>query len=101
MAPDDALPEHPSVLWRQRHFPKLVPRWRVSSILTVAELVALDLGVGMLPLFVGEARRDLVRLTEPIAECTTELWLLTHPEAKRMRRIATVYAHLAQTLALK
>ena len=100
VAPDDALPEHPSVLWRKRHFPKLVPRWRVSSILTVAELVALGLGVGLLPLFVGEARRDLVRLTEPIDECTTELWLLVHPAAKRLRRVAAVYSHLAQSLTL-
>jgi DNA-binding transcriptional LysR family regulator len=100
VAPDDALPDHPSVLWRQRHFPKLVPRWRVSSILTVAELVALGLGVGLLPLFLGEARRDVVRLTEPIDECTTELWLLVHPEAKRLRRVGAVYSHLAQTLKL-
>jgi DNA-binding transcriptional LysR family regulator len=100
IAPDDALPEHPSVLWRKRHFPKVVPRWRVSSILTVAEGVAMGLGVGMLPLFLGETRRDLVRLTEPIDECTTELWLLTHPEAKRLRRVSTVYAHLAQCLEL-
>jgi DNA-binding transcriptional LysR family regulator len=100
VAPDDALPEHPSVLWRQRHFPKLVPRWRVSSILTVTELVSLGMGVGLLPLFVGEARRDLVRLTEPIDECTTELWLLVHPAAKRLRRVAAVYSHLAQSLTL-
>lgn len=101
IAPDDALPEHPSVLWRKRHFPKVVPRWRVGSILTVAELVALGLGVGLLPLFLGETRRDLVRLTEPIDECTTELWLLAHPEARRLRRVATVYGYLAQVLVLE
>jgi hypothetical protein len=32
IAPDDALPEHPSVLWRKRHFPKVDPRYRVNSI---------------------------------------------------------------------
>lgn len=101
IAPDDALPEHPSVVWRKRHFPKVVPRWRVDSILTVAELVALGLGVGLLPLFLGEARNDLVRLTEPIDECTTDLWLLAHPESRRLRRLATVYGHLAQTLELR
>jgi DNA-binding transcriptional LysR family regulator len=26
IAPDDALPEHPSVVWRKRYFPKTVPR---------------------------------------------------------------------------
>jgi len=25
IAPDDALPEHPSVLWRRKHFPKVAP----------------------------------------------------------------------------
>ena len=25
IAPDDALPEHPSVVWRRKHFPKVVP----------------------------------------------------------------------------
>jgi DNA-binding transcriptional LysR family regulator len=100
IAPDDALPEHPSVVWRKRHFPRVVPRWRVDSILTVAELVAMGLGVGLLPLFLAEQRGDLVRLTEPIDPCTTELWLLTHPESRRLLRVATVYGHLVHALHL-
>lgn len=100
VAPDDALPEHPSVLWRKRHFPKLLPRWRVGSILSVLELVALGLGVGVAPLFLAESRRDVRRLTEPLPECETELWLLTHPEARHLRRVSVVYAHLAQALRL-
>ncbi|SCK26567.1 LysR family transcriptional regulator [Vogesella sp. LIG4] len=100
VAPDDALPEHPSVLWRKRHLPKVVPRHRVNSILSVMELVALGMGVGIAPLFIAEGRHDLVRLSEPLVECETELWLLTHPESRHLRRIATVYSHLAQTLQL-
>src|SRR5690606_18453312 len=45
IAPDDALPDHPSVLWRKRHFPKVTPRYRVHSILSVLELIALGMGV--------------------------------------------------------
>jgi DNA-binding transcriptional LysR family regulator len=100
IAPDDALPEHPSVVWRKRQFPKVVPSYRVSSILTVMELVALGLGVGVLPLFMTGSRTDLVQLTEPLDHHQTELWLLTHPESRHLRRVATVYGHLAQTLAL-
>lgn len=100
IAPDDALPEHPSVLWRRRHLPKAQPRYRVDSILSVLELVALGLGVGIVPLFLAQGRRDVVRLTEPLAEAETELWLLTHPEARHLRRVATVYAHLAAELSL-
>ena len=100
IAPDDALPEHPSVVWRQRHFPKVVPAYRVSSILTVMELVALGLGVGVLPIFLAQSRSDLKPLSDVLDECQTELWLLTHPESRHLRRVATVYAHLASALSM-
>jgi DNA-binding transcriptional LysR family regulator len=100
IAPDDALPDHPSVIWRKRHFPNVAPSYRVDSILTVMELVALGLGVGLLPVFLGQSRGDLVQLTEVIDECQTELWLLTHPESRHLRRVSAVYGHLARELAL-
>ena len=100
IAPDDALPDHPSVRWRHRHLPRVQPRYRVHSILSVLELVACGLGVGIVPLFLGEARQDVVRLTEPLEGAETELWLLTHAESRHLRRVATVYAHLAETLHL-
>lgn len=100
IAPDDALPEHPSVAWRRRHFPKAIPRYRVHSILSVLELAALGLGVGIVPLFLAEPRSDLRRLTDPLAECETDLWLLTHPESRHLRRVAVTYAHLAQAMRM-
>lgn len=100
IAPDDALPEHPSVVWRRRHHPKAIVRYRVHSILSVLELVALGMGVGIVPLFLAEGRRDVVPLTDPLPECETELWLLTHPEARHLRRVGAVYSHLAQSMTL-
>lgn len=100
IAPDDALPEHPSVLWRRKHFPKVVPAYRVTSILTVMELVALGLGVGILPIFIAQERSDLTPLTDVLDEAQTELWLLTHSEARHLRRVGTVYRHLAETLRM-
>ena len=40
----------------------------------------------------------VLRPTEPQGD--TELWLLTHPESRHLRRIATVYGHLAETVQL-
>jgi DNA-binding transcriptional LysR family regulator len=100
IAPDDALPEHPSVIWRKKHFPKAMPRYRVSSILSVLELTALGMGVGVLPLFLAEGRSDVSRLTEPLENAETELWVLTHPESRHLRRVSAVYNHLAQQLKL-
>ncbi len=100
IAPDDALPDHPSVVWRKRNYPKAIPRYQVNSILSVVELVALGLGVGIAPLFLADRRSDVVRASEPLDECETELWLLTHSESRHLRRVNAVYGHLAQTLRL-
>jgi len=100
IAPDEALPEHPSVLWRRKHFPSVVPAFKVSSILTVAELVEQNLGVGILPLFLAKQRPGLRQLSEEIDDGSTDLWLLTHTESRHLRRIAAAYAHLAETISL-
>jgi DNA-binding transcriptional LysR family regulator len=100
IAPDDALPDHPSVVWRKKRFPKVAPKYRVNSILTVAELVAQGMGVGLLPLFLARQRSDLRQLGAEIEECQTELWLLTHTEARHLRRVSAVYRHLAEHLVL-
>jgi DNA-binding transcriptional LysR family regulator len=100
VAPDEALPDHPSVLWRRKHFPKVLPTYRVNSILTVMELVAQGLGVGLLPIFLAQAHSGLRALTPPLDECQTELWLLTHPESRHLRRVSTVFGHLSQQMAL-
>lgn len=100
VAPDEALPEHLSVLWRRRHLPRVQPQWRVNSILSVFDAVRLGLGVGIVPLFLARGCEHLVPLTPPLPECDTPLWLLTHPESRHLRRIAKVAAHLAEAIEL-
>jgi len=100
IAVDDVLPQHPSVIWRKRHFPKVVPRYRVGSILSVLELAALGLGVGIVPMFLASRRSDVTPLTDALDDAESELWLLTHAEARHLRRVAATYTHLSQTLRL-
>jgi DNA-binding transcriptional LysR family regulator len=101
IAPDDALPEHPSVLWRRKAFPRVTPRYRVSSILSVAHLVGMRLGVGVLPLFLGRQMSGIVQVSDPLDDAETGLWLLTHPQSRHLRRVSVVYAHLGNTLLLE
>jgi DNA-binding transcriptional LysR family regulator len=101
IAPDDALPNHPSVVGRKRRFPRLMPQYRVNSILSVAEGIVAGLAVGILPLFLARDRKDLIALSEPLPDCETQLWLLTHQESRHLRRIATVATHLAQEIRLE
>lgn len=101
VGPDDGLPAHESVIWRKRHVPKITPTYRVGSTLAVMQLVELGLGVGILPMFLAEGRKGLIRLSEELEDCRTDLWLLTHPESRHLRRIATVYSYLAENIALR
>jgi DNA-binding transcriptional LysR family regulator len=101
IAPDDALPDHPSVIWRRKHLPKINPIYRVDSILSAAECVSLGMGVALLPLFLANANSGLRQVSPELAECTTELWLLAHPESRHLRRISTVLHHLAEHVRLE
>lgn len=101
IAPDDALPEHPSVIWRKKYFPKVMPAYRVNSILTVMEMVALGLGVGILPVFLARGREDIIPITDTLDEGKTDLWLLTHSESRHLRRVSTVFTHLSRAILLE
>lgn len=100
IAPDEAMPDHPSVHWRKKHYPKAPTSYRVDRILTVMEFIRLGLGVGVLPVFLARNNPELVQLTDSLDDCLTELWLLTHPESRHLRRVSTVYSHLAESLRL-
>jgi DNA-binding transcriptional LysR family regulator len=101
IAVDEALPEHPSVRWRRKHLPRVEPALRLNGVQLVFDAVRQGLGVGIAPLFLAQSCDDVVALTPPLDECETQLWLLTHPESRHLRRIQAVAAHVAQHVALK
>lgn len=97
---DDAMPDHPSVRWRRKHFPRAEPVLCVNSVQAVFDAVVAGLGVGLVPVFLARGRTDVLQVSEPVPECDVQLWLLTHPESRHLRRIATVAAHLAEHVTL-
>jgi DNA-binding transcriptional LysR family regulator len=100
IAPDDAMPEHPSVRWRRKHLPKVAPRHLVDGIVAVVDAIKAGLGVGVVPLFMLESEPQLEPLSDALEGCESTLWLLAHPESRHLRRIATVYQHLADAVQL-
>lgn len=98
VAPDESMPEHPSVRWRRKQLPKVVPRHLMGSVLGVVQAVEAGLGVGAVPLAMLAVTPQLVQLGEPLQGCESDLWLLAHPESRHLRRIAAVYDHFARNL---
>jgi DNA-binding transcriptional LysR family regulator len=100
IAPDDAMPEHPSVRWRRKQWPKVAPSLLVDGIVAVVDAIKCGAGIGIVPLFMLEHERDLVPLSAPLDGCESQLWLLAHPESRHLRRIAATYQHLAAHVRL-
>jgi DNA-binding transcriptional LysR family regulator len=101
IAPDEAMPEHPSVRWRRKHMPKLVPRHLVDGIVGVVDAIKSGMGVGVVPLFMLQTEPLLQAISRPLEGCESALWLLAHPESRHLRRISVVYQHLAESIRLK
>jgi DNA-binding transcriptional LysR family regulator len=97
---DDAMPEHPVVKWRRKNYPKSVARYRVNSHLALAEAVRAGLGIAILSTY--KARHDprLKALTPVLEDCGIDLWVLTHPESRHLRRISAVYSYFAKAIKL-
>lgn len=101
VAPDDYLPHHPSVSWRKRAYPSVIPHYKVNSIMSVAAAIAAGIGVGMIPLYLAKGNSEIVQISDPIEECETQLWLLIRTESRHITSVSTVYNQLANRLRLE
>jgi DNA-binding transcriptional LysR family regulator len=61
--------------------------YRASTLLGLAEAAAAEIGLVLLPCFVGAATPELVRLAPPDPQLEASLWLLTHPDLRQTARV--------------
>jgi DNA-binding transcriptional LysR family regulator len=105
---DRALAALPWIAWHEESGPAAYARWleaqglaaspalRCGSMLLQAEAAAAGLGAALLPCFLGDGQPGLRRLTAPLPELASELWLLAPSE---VRRRPEVRAFLDRTFA--
>ncbi|WP_122432164.1 LysR family transcriptional regulator [Pseudomonas viridiflava] len=98
ISPDDSMPDHTSVIWRNQAFPDVVPRYRCSSMSAVSQLVAAGLGVAALTDFTARRLSGVEKLSAPLEGCSTDLWLLTRPDCRALRSVQTLLDELAPLL---
>ncbi|MGE0213966.1 MAG: LysR substrate-binding domain-containing protein, partial [Parvibaculaceae bacterium] len=72
---------------------------RANSLLALREAARAGMGVAALPCYLADPDSDLRRIGGPIAEMEVSLWLLTHPDLRRVARVRTVIDFLAEALA--
>ncbi len=98
IAPDDFLPDHPTVVWRRAQLPGVRPGYRCNSMLSVTELVRAGLGVAALPDFLLD--EHLQPLGPALAGHDTALWLLTRPDCRALRSVVTLFDQLGRHVRL-
>lgn len=70
---------------------------RANRVPVLLAAAATGLGLAVLPDFLAEATPGLVRISEAVA--ASDIWLLVHPDARRVRRVGTVHRWLAEVVA--
>jgi DNA-binding transcriptional LysR family regulator len=94
----DPIQSNNGAKWLQGHVRDDAIAVRVNSMLGIVEAISAGLGVAIIPCFTGEARPDLVRLSPPVPEAASGLWLLTHPDLRGAARIRAFLDFMAAEL---
>lgn len=96
---DDSLTHLMSARWIARHIPSERIIARADSVLAMRTLAREGVGVAALPCYLGDADPVLMRIHPPLDEMASALWLLTHPDLRRVARIRACLDFLAEALA--
>lgn len=86
IGPDNHLGNRGLETWMARNGLDESCRYRVDSMLGMQTATRTSTAVAVLPDYLGESDPLLTRLSDPIEELNTPLWILTHPDLKRATR---------------
>jgi DNA-binding transcriptional LysR family regulator len=98
IAPDESLGHLGSTKWIQSAvLPERVVH-RANSLLALRAAARAGIGVAALPCYLADPDPALRRVHPPLLEMESALWLLTHPDLRRVARIRALPDFLAEWL---
>jgi len=80
--------------WRRQNTGQQPVLLSVNSVPAMVITICTARCRGMLPCFVGDTDPNIQRLRPPIAEASSALWLLVHPDLRTTTRIRAMLDHL-------
>jgi DNA-binding transcriptional LysR family regulator len=98
-APDDTLAHLKAAQWIATTVPAERIVFRTGSLFTLCGAVRAGLGVAPLPCYLGDGDPVLRRIGGVMPEFDAGLWLLTHPDLRRVARIRAFLDFMAPALA--
>ena len=67
-----------------------------TSIISQYFAIKSGLGIGILPCFLADQDKNLIKLHSQDISISRSFWLVTHPESKRLSHVNTVWQYLKQ-----
>jgi DNA-binding transcriptional LysR family regulator len=72
---------------------------RADNLVALVDAVAAGVGAAFLLRPLAEMRKSLVQLQEPMRQMDTAIWVLTHPDLKRVARVRALTDFLYEKLS--
>ncbi len=95
---DDTMARHRTARWLRDVAPDTPLIARSNSVLGLVYSIKAGIGVGPLPIALGDAEPDLVRVLEPVAELTRIWRLLTTRELRRTPRVSAFFDFIVEEI---
>jgi DNA-binding transcriptional LysR family regulator len=92
---DDSLADTSVGRWLRTRMSAASVALRVDSFVAARDAVAADIALAALPCYLGDSDPRLARVTPPLPELATELWLLTHKDLRRTARVRSFMQFVA------
>lgn len=84
-------------IWKNKPKPNIV--FTSDSILPIVNAAIEGIGAAILPCFIGDQESKLQRITTPLPDLRSDIWLLVHADLRQTARVKTLMAHLHQALS--
>jgi molybdate transport repressor ModE-like protein len=93
---DESLNRHRIATWLHEIAPDAEFVARNNSVLGLVSAAKSGVGIAPLPIALGDAEPDLVRVLGPIPELTRAWRLLVHPDQRRSRRVSAFFDFIVE-----
>jgi DNA-binding transcriptional LysR family regulator len=87
LGPDESLMHLGSARWLRKEVASERIVYRANSLAALQAAARSGVGVAPLPCYIGDRDPALVRIRGPIAAMASTLWVLIHPDMRRVARI--------------
>jgi DNA-binding transcriptional LysR family regulator len=88
---EETMTSHRAAIWLQHVAPKASHAARSRSVLGLISAAKAGVGVAPLPMSLGDAEPDLIRLFGPVPEMTRDWRMLVHPDQRHSPRIEAFF----------